>query len=137
MKIILKKKYFSMEAFVLFVHFLFIGICAVIKSRFAYRHCVISIVTASLTMTHDDFHTNRSIGTSDEMNSTKKHGGTSKLARTSYAMAISSSCLRVLLVYIARIAKYFPLFIAWELGTLCLLVRPQDYLYITVYVFKM
>lgn len=44
------------------------------------------------SMTHvDDFHTNRPIGTSDETNSTKKHGGTSKLARTSYAMTISSS----------------------------------------------
>jgi len=129
-----------MEAFNIIVQLLSISVFAVIKSRFAYRHCiVISIVTASLTMTHDDFHTNRSIGTSDEMNSTKKHGGTSKLARTSYATLISLSLLlRVLSVYIARIAKYFPLLIAWEqLGTLCSLVRPQNYLYITVYVSKM
>jgi len=91
--------------------------------------CEISIITASLAITHNDFHTNRSIGTSDEMNSTGKkekekrnlkakenkekeiYGGTSKLARTSYATRRSlpfiflSSRSRVFLVYIARSRK--------------------------------
>jgi len=64
-------------------------IFAAVKSKLARRCREIPIVTASLVMTHDDFHTNRSIGTSDETDSTKKHGGTSKLARTSYATTIS------------------------------------------------
>lgn len=86
---IIYKNIFQRRFLILFTQLLFIF--AAIKSGLSLY--AISIVTASLTMTHDDFHTNRSIGTSDEMNSTKKHGGTSKLARTSYATAISLSLL--------------------------------------------
>lgn len=112
-------------------------ISAAVKSKLARWCREIPIDMANPAMTHDDFHTNRSIGTSDETDWTKKHGGTSKLARTSYATNLSFFSLENLfLVYIARVVKYFPLLIAWErLGTLCSLVRPQNYLY--VYVPKM